>query len=49
MTVASGRWRTAATRCAWMSALRTEMSGSMPEAEVLAASTGTLAAVSLPG
>ena len=36
-------------RWAWMSALATEMSGSMPEAEVSAASTGTLAAVSPPG
>ena len=40
---------TAAIRYAWISALATEMSGSMPEAELLAASTGTFAAVRPPG
>ena len=49
LTSASGRWRTAAMRCAWMWALATEMSGSIPDAEVLAASTGILAAVRPPG
>ena len=37
-----------ATRWAWMSALGPEMSGSIPDADVLAASTGTCAGVS-PG
>src|SRR5579884_2252754 len=45
LTSDSGRRRTAAIRWAWMSALAIEMSGSIPDAEVLAASTGTLAAV----
>ena len=48
-TVDIERWRTAAMRYAWMSALASEMSGSIPDADVSAASTGILAAVRPPG
>src|SRR5262249_6098937 len=44
-TCARGRWRTAAMRCAWIAALAGEICGSMPEAELVTASTGTWAAV----
>ena len=47
MTCGIGRCRTAAIRCAWMSALACEMSGSTPEAVVLTASTGTFETVRL--
>src|SRR5262249_25662017 len=39
-TVASGRWRTAATRRDWRRAYAGEMSGSIPEPDVVTASTG---------
>src|ERR1019366_1720268 len=45
ITRASGSLRTAAMRWAWMSALAGEMSGSIPDADVLTASTGIFAVV----
>ena len=47
-TRASGMPRVRAMRLAWMRAFACEMCGSTPEAEVVTASTGTLAFVS-PG